>query len=308
MEKVPVRDVWNHEEYNFTPWLVKNLELLGEALDLHLSLVEQEAWVGNFRLDILAQDENDTMVAIENQLEESDHAHLGKILTYAAGRNAPTLIWITDGFKDEHRTALQWLNRWTWKKIEVYGVEVHAIAIGKSIRVPKFTPVVKPKDWSREPVVEFPSDKQEFFQVLVDNMRHKGFTYTPKGWIQQFDSKSVTGLTYNAGIENAPRVFIDMNDKVMRKRVFGDLRKYKRRMKRMEKELGIEGDGRNKLTWGKGKRNNIGVVREKPQNHPIYPYDELEEIRNWMFEYLIKFEKVFDGEIAEIMDKRGWPR
>ena len=316
LDKVAAPEVWTDEAHHFTPWLARNLDILAEALAIDLTHVQTEAPVGNFRLDILARDEKGTMVAIENQFDATNHRHLGQLLTYATGSNASILIWVTESFKDEHRTALECLNRWTRKKIEIYGVEVHAVAIGKSIRVPRFVPVVLPATRSKEPVValqarSFASDtiKEAFFQPLVDDMWEEGFTYTPKGWIGQFDSKSVTGLTYNASIENSPRVFMDMKDKSMKRRVFRDLRKYKRRMKRIEKELGIEGDQNTRITWGKGKRNNnISVSRKKSQDHPIYSYDELEKARDWMFEYLIKFEDVFDGEVAEIMDIPGWTR
>ena len=314
MEKVPVREVWPNEAQNFTPWLAKNLELLGEALGLDLNLVGTEMWSGGPWLDILATDGIGAKVAIENQLEVADHRHLGQILTYAAWHDASTLIWITDSFKDEHRTTLNWLNRWTRKKIEVYGVEVRVIAIGKSIRVPKFVPVVSPTAQSKEAIIELParvtdsvSDKQGVFQTLVDEMQDRGFTDTRKVrvWIQQFDSKLVPGLTYNAGIENDPRVFMDMNDKRMKTRVFNALRRNKRRTKQMEKELGIERVKDAKMIWGKGNRN-INVARKKPENHPIYSDDEFEEIWDWIFDYLVKFEQVFDGRVREIMEKRGW--
>lgn len=315
LKRVSVRRVWPNEAQHFTPWLANNLNLLGEVLGLGLSEVEREARVGKYTLDILAQDENGAKVAIENQFDVSDHKHLGQILTYTAGRKASTFIWVTSNFEDEHRTALEWLNRWTFKKIKVFGVEVRVYAIGKSIRVPRFVPVVYPAGWSKDSAIEWPSDRQEFFQPLVDDMQDKGFTYTPNGWIQQFDSKSVKGLTYNADIRNRPRVFMAMKDTVMKRRVFGDLRKRKRCMKRMEKELGLEGDQKTTINWGERQKKNgrlnyknISVARKKPQNHPIYSYDELEEMQNWMLDYLIKFDKVFDGEVGEIMDKRGWTR
>ena len=143
LEVVDVRDVWTDEAQDFTPWLADNLGLLGEALGLELIGVQREAQVDGFSLDILAADENGALVAIENQLEETDHKHLGQLLTYAAGYGARTLIWITPCFKDAHRVALDWLNCWTPKEIAVYGVEVSVVCTGNS-RETKFVPVVTP--------------------------------------------------------------------------------------------------------------------------------------------------------------------
>ena len=147
LKEVDVKEVWPSEPQNFTPWLAKNLPLLEAALKLDLRVLQQEAPVGPFFLDILATDEGGVMVVIENQLESTDHRHLGQLLTYAAGYDARTLIWITPNFRDEHRAALDWLNRWTSNEIKVYGVEVRVVRIGDSLRAPEFIPVVFPNEW-----------------------------------------------------------------------------------------------------------------------------------------------------------------
>ena len=316
-DRVNVREVWPDEAQDFTPWLAENLALLGEALHLDLELDMREAPVGNYMsLDILATDGNGAKVAIENQLEKADHSHFGQLLTYAAWYDASTLIWVTDDFRHEHSRALRWLNHWTRKKIEIYGVEVRVLAIGNSIRVPKFVPVVSPAAHSEELIAELSStgadsvdDKQELFQLLVDKMRDKGFADTRKagGWIQQFDSKSVSGLAYNASIENTPRVFMDMKDKRMKPRVFRALRGNKKQRRQMEKELGIEGDKKVTMFWGKDKRN-ISVTRKKPENHPLYSDKEFEETLDWIFDYLARFERIFDARAKNLMEKRGWTR
>lgn len=151
IQPVAIRDIWTNEASEFTPWLAENLELLGEALGMSLELIQREAPVGGFSLDILAQDRNtDKVVAIENQLEPTDHTHLGQIMTYAAGHDARTVIWITPHFRDEHRAAIDWLNHWTPEEIAFYGVEVGAIKIGNSLPAPEFRPVAFPNDWSKQ--------------------------------------------------------------------------------------------------------------------------------------------------------------
>ena len=146
--KVPIREVWRREDEDFTPWLAENLDQLGEALGMELDQAEGEFSVGRFSLDIVARNANtlDT-VAIENQLEETDHKHLGQLLTYTAGTEAKTAIWITTKFREEHRAALDMLNDSSGGDIAYFGVEVEAVRIGKSEPAALFRPVVTPNKW-----------------------------------------------------------------------------------------------------------------------------------------------------------------
>jgi hypothetical protein len=153
LEKVDLRTAWKDEQQHFTPWLAQeeNLRLLSETLGMQLELVEQEKAVGRFVADILCKDViEDTWVVIENQLGRTDHSHLGQILTYAAGLDAATLIWITPQFTDEHRAALDWLNEHSDEKTSFLGLEVELWRIGDSPPAPKFNIVAKPNDWARE--------------------------------------------------------------------------------------------------------------------------------------------------------------
>ncbi len=151
--KVELRDIWESEATDFTPWLAReeNLILLGETLGLTLELEAQEKNVGPFRADILCKDvSTDSWVLIENQLEKTDHTHLGQILTYAAGLKAVTIIWIASHFTDEHRATLDWLNDITEEKFSFIGVEVELWKISDSPVAPKFNVISKPNDWTRE--------------------------------------------------------------------------------------------------------------------------------------------------------------
>ena len=156
LEPVELREIWPDEAQNFTPWLAKeeNLILLGETLGMELEFEGQELNVGDFRADILCRNienpEHETRVLIENQLEETNHSHLGQILTYAAGLDAYTVIWIAKKFREEHRAALDHLNEITDERLKCFGVEVKVWRIGDSVRAPQFEIVSSPNDWSRE--------------------------------------------------------------------------------------------------------------------------------------------------------------
>ncbi len=152
LQRVELRDAWVSESHDFTPWLAEedNLRLLGEIIGIDLELESQEENVGSFRADILCKDTaTEDWVVIENQLERTDHTHLGQLLTYAAGLNAVTIVWIAERFTEEHRAAMDWLNERTDEKINLFGLEIELWTIGDSPIAPKFNIVSQPNDWSR---------------------------------------------------------------------------------------------------------------------------------------------------------------
>lgn len=155
LTRVELRAAWKNEATHFTPWLAEpdNLALLAETLGLApdgLELQGQEQAVGPFRADLLCRSTDDnSLVLIENQLERTDHGHLGQLLTYAAGLKAVTLVWIAERFTPEHRAALDWLNEITNDGFHIFGLEVELWRIGESPPAPKFNVVVQPNEWTR---------------------------------------------------------------------------------------------------------------------------------------------------------------
>jgi hypothetical protein len=152
LSKIELRDVWSSEALDFTPWLARedNLALLAETLGLELELEAQEKAVGPFRADILCKDiGTNAWVLIENQLERTDHMHLGQLLTYASGLEAVTIVWIAARFTEEHRSTLDWLNRITDDTFRFFGVEVELWRIGQSAAAPRFNIVSKPNNWNK---------------------------------------------------------------------------------------------------------------------------------------------------------------
>ena len=152
LDRISLREAWQSEASDFTPWLAQedNLKLLGETLGLDLELEATEQNVGPFRADILCKDLNrDQWVLIENQLECTDHTHLGQLITYASGLEAVTLIWIADRFTEQHRAAVDWLNEITNEQFNIFGIEVELWRIGDSKPAPQFNIIAKPNDWSK---------------------------------------------------------------------------------------------------------------------------------------------------------------
>jgi hypothetical protein len=151
VETVLPRDVWPHEAHSFTPWLLANVDVLSSLLGMDLVLEAAEHPVGDFSLDLIGRDEaTGERVIVENQLEVSDHTHLGQILTYAAGTDPTTVVWVAAGFRAEHRAAVDWLNDRTDENTRFFAIEIQVIKIGESLPAPAFKLVAQPNDWGKQ--------------------------------------------------------------------------------------------------------------------------------------------------------------
>lgn len=216
LERVELRDVWQHEAYNFTPWLAEagNLAILSRELGLDLELVGQEVAVGPYAADIVCKDSFDgTHVLIENQLEKTDHSHLGQILTYASALEARTVVWIASRFTDEHRAAIDWLNEITHDEWQFFGLEIELWRIGNSAPAPKFNIICRPNDWSRavrdeaakaETATPTQAIQLKFWSAFRDYMVAKGLR-APKPSAQSWQSFRVgrTGFSIEGVIKRS---------------------------------------------------------------------------------------------------------
>ncbi len=171
-----LRTVWAHETLDFTKWLGKdeNLSLLSKAIEIDISLLELESSVGNFSVDIYASEETTgRKIIIENQLEDTDHDHLGKIITYASGKNAEVIVWIVKYARDEHRQAIEWLNQHTDENIGFFLVEIELWKIDNSKPAVIFNVVERPNDWAktmkiRDNLTETKKLQLEYWQKYTD--------------------------------------------------------------------------------------------------------------------------------------------
>ena len=148
LEKIELREIWKHEAHQLTPWLLENSDVIAEALGIDLELSVAEHPVGSFSLDLLGRDlTNDCALIVENQLTPTDHDHLGKLITYAAGTDAGTVVWLAPSFREEHRQALDLLNDLGSDRVRFFGVELSAVRIGNSAPAPLVQLRAQPNDW-----------------------------------------------------------------------------------------------------------------------------------------------------------------
>jgi hypothetical protein len=174
LEPVDPRGVWPSEAHDFTPWLLANAQALSEAVGMDLDLEAAEHPVGGFSLDLIGVDAaTGDRVIVENQLEASDHSHLGQILTYAGGTYPANVLWLSTSFREEHRAALEWLNERTDERTRFFAVRIQVVQIGTSPPAPLFTLVVQPNDWGKRVRVNVGTrglkwTEDDFFHALSD--------------------------------------------------------------------------------------------------------------------------------------------
>ncbi|MGA2513448.1 MAG: DUF4268 domain-containing protein [Candidatus Limnocylindrales bacterium] len=186
LSAVNPRDVWANEALDFTPWLRQNAGLLGEALGLDIELTDVEVPVGGFNVDLVGTDvTNGRKLIVENQLEPTDHTHLGQLLTYAGGLDSAAIVWISPQFRDEHRQALDWLNAHTDESIDFFGLQLEVLRIGASEPAPSLKPASMPNEWQRRAkaatavgVTPIMQARQRFFEVALAELKaqHPGIT------------------------------------------------------------------------------------------------------------------------------------
>ncbi len=206
LERVPLREVWKHEAHDFTVWMEENLDVLSEVLDINLSNVEREKGTGNFSVDLVAEDDNGNAVIIENQLEKSNHDHLGKVITYLAAVGAKTAIWIVSDPRTEHVAAINWLNEST--AASFYLLKVEAIKIGASEPAPLLTEIVGPSEEGKQigqqkkEIAERHVIRRRFWTQLLEHAKsktklHSTISPSQYNWIGTGTGVRGVGLNYS---------------------------------------------------------------------------------------------------------------
>ena len=310
IERVDIREIWPNEATDFTPWLAENLTTLGKALGLDMELEAQEAPVGGYSLDILARDvKNGRPVVIENQLGPTDHAHLGQLLTYAAGFDANVMVWIAKEFRDEHREALDLLNHRTGEESEFFGVEVELWKIAESPPAVNFNLVSTPNEWRKRavnstraagPVSEKMEKYREFFQELIDTLRENHqFTNATKGQPQSWYSfaTGTSGLTYGANFNRDGRAGVDLYID------FRDQERNKRAFDRLEDNRGaLESELKAALEWERLDDKRASRISIRRLGAIDDDRETLKALEGWMVDRLLDFRRVFGPRLAELRD------
>jgi hypothetical protein len=214
--KVNPREIWKHEAHDFTQWLSKdeNIEILCEELELNLENIKPEAAAGRYNVDIVADDiDTKRKVIIENQLESTDHKHLGQLLTYASAYDASIIVWLVTDYTEEHRQAIDWFNRNISESISFFLVQIEVYRIGESDPAPKFNIICEPNNWGKtlkksgagDSVSDVKLLQKEFWEGLRDYSHTQqtsvsyGRTPKPQHWynISFGTSKCHIALTLN---------------------------------------------------------------------------------------------------------------
>lgn len=310
MEKIELRDVWKTEAGDFTPWLAgeENLALLGDTIGLELELEAQEKEVGPFRADILCRDTVDGhWVLIENQLEKTDHIHLGQLLTYAAGLKAVTIVWIADRFTEEHRAALDWLNDITDDSFNFFGLEVELWKIGDSIAAPKFNLTSKPNEWSRTitgaahraeagAVTETRQLQQEYWFALREELLNRKSFLSLRQPLPQNWQTFALGKTYFtlAAAMNTQKQFIQVIVECWGDNAKAEFHLLRKEQDAIEKEVG------SKLEWREmPDKKQSRIILQKNGVNPIDKNDWVEQ-HAWLTDTLEKFHKAFSPRIKKL--------
>ncbi len=306
---IPLHKEFKHEANEFTPWLAEHIEELGDALGMDLEILEREASVGDFSLDLLAQIVGTpTTVVIENQFKQTNHDHLGKLLTYAAGNEASVVIWVSETIRDEHRQALEWLNQRTDTETQFFGVVVELLQIDDSKPAMNFKLVVSPnveQKINKQQRMANLSPKQEkyrlFFNELIDELKDKhNFTKnvrSSQGENKRTVASGTSGIVY--------RVLFAQGDKART-----DLRIYQGQCeKRIQifdalenRKEEITKKFESNLEWQRNADKQETFIIVSRDGSIDASEDELKEIREWHITNLLKLKEVFQPEIERVLE------
>lgn len=302
LEKIELRDIWKTEDQDFTPWLARedNIALLADTLGLELEVEAQEKEVGPFRADILCKDlRNDSWVLIENQLERTDHKHLGQLITYAAGLKAATIVWVASTFTDEHRAALDWLNAITDDDFRFFALEVELWRIGDSPAAPKFNIISKPNEWTKtvgaatrrietEALTETKQMQFAFWEGLHTELKSHSHIHTQKPRPQHWTNLPIgrSGMRLGA-ILNTREERIGVELYLSDENAQAYFRELESAKTDIEEALGFQ------PTWMALPEKRASRILFYKHNCPLDQRDRWPEYRAWITQCLEDFDRVF---------------
>jgi len=303
LEKVSLREIWPNEARDFTTWLAENLDFLGEALELSLSLIEQEAAAGIFSADILAEDSDGNPVIIENQLERTDHDHLGKLITYLSNLDAKTAIWITSNPRPEHETAIHWLNETLPADVALYLVKLEAYHIGDSRPAPLLTVVAGPSPETKQiggqkkELAQRHVLRLDFWRQLLDQAKehtklHSRISPSKQHWSGAGAGKAGLAFNYVIRMSDAQvELYIDQGEGEANKRIFDRLF--------ASKEKAEEAFG-EPLEWQRLDDRRACRIRHRLHLGGLADRGRWPEIQEAMIDAMVRLEKALKPQIKRL--------
>ncbi len=304
LQKVPLRELWRHEAHDFTHWLADNLDYLNEALGLELSLVEREASGDmTFSADILAEDENGNYYIIENQLEKTDHDHLGKIITYMSNLEGNGAIWITSEPRPEHEKAVHWLNEILPADSSVYLVKLEAYKIDNSPSAPLFTIIAGPTSVSKQvgyekkELAERHILRKEFWSQLLEKYKAKGSFFTTKSppkehWLAVGAGKS--GVVYSQILMKDSiriEIYIASSSQETNKSYFDQLHSKKEKIEKAFEKT---------LDWQRMNEKTASRICYVFEGRGLKDKEHWEEMQDLLVEEMYKLRKAFQEELEKL--------
>jgi hypothetical protein len=303
IEKVALREIWKHEAQDFTTWLQNNLDVLNTVLDIQLSDARKEHRTGSFSVDLVAEDDTGSLVIIENQLEKSNHDHLGKVITYLAAVGAGKAIWIVSEPRAEHIKAVSWLNESA--SAEFYLLKIEGIRIGNSPPAPLLTLIVGPSQEVKEAgetkkeYAERHYLRKEFWTYLLERVKPKTKLHanlTPNIYYWIGTGAGISGVTYNYTIgkhEGKIELYIDKDkeDGQENKEIFDNL---------FQNKEGIEKKFGGDLKWERLDGKRASRIAKYFPNGGYSDKEKWDSICDNMIDGMIKFEKALAPFIEKI--------
>lgn len=304
IEKVPLRELWKHEANNFTKWLQSNTDVISEVINIPLSNVEREQSTGNFFVDLIAEDNSGNTVIIENQLEKSDHEHLGKIITYLSSMDAKTAIWIVSEPRPEHISAINWLNEST--AANFYLLKIEGVKIGNSEPAPLITLIVGPSD-ATESVGKTKREKKEreilrkeFWTKVLYKLNTKTNLFnaiSPNEYSYIGAGAGKSGIQYTMSVtkdESRVALYIDRG-KDSEKENLAILQKLKEHKPEIERVFGAE------LDWLESENNRCcQIIKNIKGGGYKSEKEKLDTICENLASSMKKFEEAFSKYIKEL--------
>ncbi len=302
MEKVDLREVWKNEARDFTSWLFDNIDILGDELNINVTPIEKEKNVGSFSADILAESEEGDPILIENQLQKTDHDHLGKLLTYVSNLEAKKAIWISKEPRSEHERAIEWLNELT-SDVDFYLVKIEAYKIGDSDPAPKFTVIAGPTESGKvvgsekKELAERHKKRLDFWQSLLEKSKVKtslfsNITSSISSFISTGAGKSGLSYDYNITYKHGTvELYIDRGKELEEenKKIFDKFYEHK---DEIEKIFG------GKLNWQRLDNRRASRICKLYNNVGLNEKEKWDKLQNEMIDDMIKLEKAFKKYIS----------